>query len=109
MANFFFADLATASARRDARGRRRDEGADARRRAGGEVVRRHGRARAARDGMVQVRATDDRGDRRARRPAAGRPTPKRRAETDGANDPARATGAMDWGKDDTDARRRSRW
>ena len=46
-----------------------DEGADARRRAGGEVVRRHGRARAARDGMVQVRrptteATDARDDRR---------------------------------------------
>ncbi len=52
-------------------------------------------------------ATDARDDRRR---MSHRPTPKRRAETDGARTTrARATGAMDWGKDDTDARRRSRW
>ena len=57
-----------------------------------------------------ARPTTER-DRRDRRPAAGRPTAEEKeAETDGARTTrARATGAMDWGKDDTDARRRSRW
>lgn len=69
---------------------------------GERVLRAMGWSKCARPTTEATDATDDR--RRDARP------PKSRAETDGARTTrARATGAMDWGKDDTDARRRSRW
>lgn len=106
MANFFFADLATAETRAgdDAMRVPTHDAAPGAKSYGGmgeRVLRAMGWSKCARPTTEATDATDDR-----RRDA--RPRREERRLT-ARERPARATGAMDWGKDDTDARRRSRW